>query len=427
VDTTTLLNGLRLWLSETFGIEMTTAALGAAILQILVVMACYTLATTICRLTRRRTDAFVERFDPRLRPQRVMKALRRLVLPLYAAVLLLLAGRIAGFLAFPNRIIAIAASLTLAWVAVRAAIILVRDPLLARLLAGAAFLIAALDIVGLLDLVSGALDSVAVTVGQVRVSLLTVAEVALLLTVLLWAANAAARLVQAQLARMSELTPSAQVLIAKLVRIGLVAVAVLAALDAVGINFTALAVFGGAVGLGVGFGLQKVVSNFVSGVILLLDKSIKPGDVIEVARTYGWVTSLSSRYVSVRGRDGKHYLIPNEDLMTHQVVNWSYSSSLVRVDAEFFVPYDCDLRRIRPIVVAAAQRVARVLVEPAPVCHLVAFGDSAVHFLLRFWIDDPTNGVTNIKGEVMLALWAALDAEGIRMPPPRLEVRFKPR
>jgi small-conductance mechanosensitive channel len=354
-----------------------------------------------------------------------MKALRRLVLPLYAAVLLLLAGRITGFLAFPNRIIAIAASLTIAWVAIRAAIILVRDPLLARLLAGAAFLIAALDIVGLLDLVSGALDSVAMTIGQVRVSLLTVVEVALLLTVLLWAANATARLVQAQLARMSDLTPSAQVLIAKLVRIGLVAVAVLAALDAVGINFTALAVFGGAVGLGVGFGLQKVVSNFVSGVILLLDKSIKPGDVIEVSQTYGWVTSLNSRHVSVRGRDGKHYLIPNEDLMTHQVINWSYSSSLVRVDAEFFVPYDCDLRRIRPIAVEAARGVRRVLAEPAPVCHLVKFDAGAVDFLLRFWIDVPTNGVTNVKGEVLLAVWAALQANDIKIPSPQLEVSMK--
>jgi small-conductance mechanosensitive channel len=192
-----------------------------------------------------------------------------------------------------------------------------------------------------------------------------------------------------------------------------------------GIDLTAFAVFSGAVGVGIGFGLQKIVSNFVSGIILLLERSIKPGDVIEVGSTFGSVTYLGARYASVRGRDGKEYLIPNENLITNQVVNWSYSSRLVRLDVPFGVAYDSDLHAVRDLAVEAAKRTNRVLASPMPVCHLTGFGDSAVNLLLRFWINDPANGVANIKGAVLLGLWDAFKAHGIQIPFPQRDVRIR--
>ena len=210
-----------------------------------------------------------------------------------------------------------------------------------------------------------------------------------------------------------------------LIRIALISVALLIGLNAVGIDLTAFTVFSGAVGVGIGFGLQKIVSNFVSGIILLLERSIKPGDVIEVGSTFGSVTYLGARYGSVRGRDGKEYLIPNENLITNQVINWSYSNSLVRLDVEFGVAYASDLHAVRDLAVEVAKRTKRVLASPTPLCHVTGFGDSAVNMLLRFWIEDPANGVTNIKGDVLLGLWDSFQEHRIEIPFPRREVHIR--
>jgi small-conductance mechanosensitive channel len=159
-----------------------------------------------------------------------------------------------------------------------------------------------------------------------------------------------------------------QVLTGNLIKIALVCVALVIGLNTVGIDLTAFTVFSGAVGVGLGFGLQKIVSNFVSGIILLVERSIKPGDVIEVGSTFGSIIYLGARYASVRGRDGKEYLIPNENLITNEVVNWSYSNSLVRLDAEFGVAYSSDLHAVRDLAVEVANATARVLASPRPVC-----------------------------------------------------------
>jgi small-conductance mechanosensitive channel len=242
---------------------------------------------------------------------------------------------------------------------------------------------------------------------------------------LIWAAFAASRLVQTRIDRITSLTPSVQVLIGSTLKIILIILAVVIALDTVGIDLTALALFSGAVGVGVGLGLQKVVANFVSGIILLLDRSIKPGDVIEIGDTVGRITSMAARYVSVRSRDGKDYLLPNEELITNRVVNWTYSSPLVRLDLPFGVAYGSDLRQVRLLAVSAAAEPERVAKTPAPVCHATGFGPSAIQFLLRFWIADAENGVTNIKGEVLIALYDALTAHGIEIPYGQYEVRFR--
>jgi small-conductance mechanosensitive channel len=417
------IDGLISWLKGVVAVSPPQLALLGA--QLLGIALALLVAVVVRRLTVVRTDALVERIDPRFRDRRMVQALRPLVVPaLWWAAVVLLSALIGG-LGYGNGTLRIAGSLLLAWIVIHASSALVRDPFLSRAIATVIWLIVALDILGLLGAAEATLDDFAVTLGTMRLSLLGVLKAAIALTLLLWAAFAVSRVIQQRVAQIDSLTPSVQVLIANLLKITLVGLAVVVALNTIGLDLTGLAVFSGAVGVGVGFGLQKIVSNLVSGIILLLDKSIKPGDVIEIEQTFGWITSLGARYVSVRSRDGKEYLIPNEDLITHRVVNWSYSSPLVRLDVVFGVAYGSDLREVRALATAAALAPKRILREPGPACHVTAFGDSAVELVLRVWIRDPTNGVTNIKGEVYLALYEALNAKGIELPVPRRDVRIR--
>jgi small-conductance mechanosensitive channel len=343
----------------------------------------------------------------------------------YAWLVLAIAARAIGQLGGEQRLIGIAASLTGLWIVIRASSLLLHDVLLARAVATIAWIIFALDSLGLLGPTQAALDNLAITIGTLRLSVLLVLKAVFIVAILLWIAQNLARVVSTRLQRVTALSPSVQVLTANLIRIALITVALLIGLNTVGIDLTAFAVFSGAVGVGLGFGLQKIVSNFVSGIILLLERSIKPGDVIEVGSTFGTVTHLGARYAAVRGRDGKEYLIPNENLITNQVINWSYSSPLVRLDAPFGVAYGSDLHAVRKLAVEVAARTPRVLASPRPVCHVTGFGDSAVDMLLRFWIEDPTDGVTNIKGAVLLGLWDAFNENRIEIPFPQREVRIR--
>ena len=205
----------------------------------------------------------------------------------------------------------------------------------------------------------------------------------------------------------------------------LVVIAVFMALRSVGIDLTTFAVLTGTIGVGIGFGLQKLVSNFVSGITILLDKSIKPGDVLAVGNTYGRVHSLGARYVSVITRDGTEFLIPNEDLVTQQVVNWSYSTEQVRLKVPIGISYNSDVRRAIALCLESASMVERVLKQPAPVCPLVGFGDNSIHLELRFWIQDPMNGVTNVKSEVLLHVWDRFRANNIEFPFPQRDLHVK--
>jgi small-conductance mechanosensitive channel len=248
---------------------------------------------------------------------------------------------------------------------------------------------------------------------------------AIALAIFIWIANALSRLLDQRLRLFAPLTPAVEVLASKLVRMTLLTLAVVLALGSIGIDLTAFAVFSGAVGVGVGFGLQKVVSNLVSGVILLLDRSIKPGDVIEIDGTYGSVSTLNARYASVLTRDGKEYLIPNEDLITQRVTNWSFSNDLIRLRVKVGISYESDPHKAIELALEAASDVPRVLNEPAPNCLLIEFGDSAVNLELRFWIRDPVNGTTNIRSQVMLNLWDLYHRHGIGMPYPQRDITLR--
>ena len=363
------------------------------------------------------------RYGQQLR--RVAIALEPLTLPILWLLVQWLALLIAAQAMLPHQLIKIVASLLTAWVAIRLTKTLVRDATWSRLIAMAAWTIAALNILNLLEPASQLLDSIALGFGNLRISALIIIKAALSLAVLLWLAAMAGRLLERRITTLPNLTPSLQVLLSKLFKILLTIVAIAIALSSVGIDLTAFAVFSGAVGVGVGFGLQRVISNFISGVILLLDRSVKPGDVISVGQTYGWVGSLGARYVSVVTRDDTEYLIPNEDLITHQVVNWSYSSNQVRLRLPIGVSYDADVREARDLCLEAAAETPRVMSQPAPVCVLSAFGESAVELELRIWIQDPKNGIGNVKSDVLLRVWDKFRGGGIQFPYPQREVHLK--
>ena len=411
------------WLEATFAVPLQD--IKGAGLQLLILAVTLGAVLILRRLTLERTDLLLERLDPRLRDTRLMRALRPLVVPAAWWLAVLVASGLLGGLGLATGLVRIAASLLLAWIAINAISALLREPLLSRALATIVWIIVALDILGLLGATEAALDSLAVTIGAFRLSLLGLIKAAALLAVLLWAAFSLSRLAERRIGGISGFSPSIRVLITNLLKMSLVVLAVIVALNTIGIDLTALAVFSGAIGVGIGFGLQKIVSNLVSGVILLLDESIKPGDVIEIEKTFGWITSLGARYVSVRSRDGKEYLIPNEDLITHRVTNWSYSNPQVRLDVPFGVAYGSDLHRVRELAIAAAMQPSRILKSPAPVCHVTEFAESTINFVLRAWIDDPSNGVTNVKGEIMLALYDSFAANGIELPFPQREIRVR--
>jgi small-conductance mechanosensitive channel len=356
---------------------------------------------------------------------RLTQALHPLATSILWLIVLWLLVELAFTAGLPFRLMKTVASLLTAWVAIRLGAALVRDPLWSRFLAVVVWAIAALSIVGLLAPTMAALDGVALTLGDLRFSVLTVVEAVLSLGVLLWIATVVGRVLERRITASSNLTPSLQVLVIKLLKIVLTVIAVLVALRAVGIDLTTFTVLTGAIGVGIGFGLQKIVSNFVSGIIILLDKSIKPGDVLVVGNTYGRVNSLGARFVSVITRDGTEFLIPNETLVTEQVVNWSYSSNQVRLKVPIGISYRSDVRRAIALCLESVGVVERVLKQPKPVCLLMGFGDSSVDLELRFWIQDPMSGVSNVKSEVLLHVWNRFHANDIELPFPQRDLHIK--
>ncbi|WP_185968580.1 mechanosensitive ion channel domain-containing protein [Paracoccus sp. M683] len=329
-------------------------------------------------------------------------------------------------LTWPSRsqLIALAAVVSTAWLVISFLVRVISNPFLRRIVTWGAWVWVTLYFLKLLDPTSHFLESVAISFGEFRLSALTVIKALAITGLMIGGARFLSRTVTGRLANNSDISPSMRVLTAKLLQVVLFTLAVIIGLKAVGFDLTGLAVFSGAVGVGIGFGLQKVVSNLVSGVIILLDKSVKPGDVISIGDTFGWIEELGARYVSVVTRDGKEYLIPNEDLVTGQVVNWSHTNNFVRLDLKFGTSYDDDPHEVSKIAINAAMTVKRVMAQRTPVCWITGFGDSSVDYVLRFWITDSEGGLTNVRGQVFLALWDAFKKHGISIPFPQREVRL---
>ena len=345
--------------------------------------------------------------------------------------------RAASHFHWPNHGIRIFLSLFLAWVIIRLLTSQMKNRTLARFISVIIWSVAALDIVHLLLPFLALLDSIDLTISNVHLTLLSVIEGGFLLVALFWLAKKISVFFEHWIKTVEHITPSVQVLLHKLVTFALFTLVVIGVLYYLGFNLTALAVFSGAIGLGLGFGLQKIFANLISGLIILADKSIKPGDVIQLGDTHGYINFLGSRYVSVVTRDATEYLIPNEDLVTHQVINWSYSNNLVRLKIPVGIGYDSDIQQAMDLMLEAAAAVDRILTDPKPVCLLMGFGENSVDFQLRVWIHDPQNGVHNVKSQVLLGVWERFQQHGIKLPfpqrvlhhqsVPELEVAVRPR
>lgn len=326
-------------------------------------------------------------------------------------------------LSYSGGLVGIAVNLLAAWVILRFASRLIRQTVWSNLIFGVVWASVALNVLGLMDPLIASLDHNAMTFGRVRVSAYTILKGMVALAILLWAASMASRFIAERIRHIEELTPSLRVLISKLLQFVLIAIAVILALNVVGIDLTVFTVFGGAIGIGLGLGLQKAASNVASGFMLLLDKSIKPGDIVSVGDTFGWVTSLGGRYVSIRTRDGIEHLIPNETFISQGVENWSFNDREVRLKIPIAVAYDADLRLAQRLCLEAASDVKRVLLQPDPSCLLIRFGESAVEFELRVWISDPERGVANVKSDVLFKVWEKFRDAHVEIPFPQQIVR----
>ncbi|WP_339637459.1 mechanosensitive ion channel domain-containing protein [uncultured Sulfitobacter sp.] len=395
--------------------------------QILILLALVALAWILHRVTGVMLQNWVRSREGWSKWQlRVVVQVKRRLGLIWFAMLAGLLYQVMQNVTWPSRsyLIGLAATLAAIYVGIAFAARLVRNRPLRRMVTWGLWIYATLYMLNVADDVAVFLDDVALTIGEFRLSVMTVLTALVVVGALLTMARLASTTTAATIRKNEDISPSMQVLAVKGVQILLYGLAFFIGVRAVGIDLTGLAVLSGAIGVGLGFGLQKVVSNLVSGVIILLDKSIKPGDVISLGETFGWIQTLGARYASVVTRDGKEYLIPNEDLITGQVVNWSHSNDFVRLDIYFGTAYSDDPHVVRKLAVDAAKGVDRVLSYKAPVCHIVGFGDSSVDYILRFWIKDPTGGLTNIRGNVYLALWDAFKENDISIPFPQREVKI---
>ncbi|MEL7092495.1 MAG: mechanosensitive ion channel domain-containing protein [Pseudomonadota bacterium] len=405
-----------------------TLILPSRLLQLGVVVLCLILAWIAKGAISPRLEAWMRGLEgrPKWQLRFLLVLQRRMTLLLFAVFVWIAALVFAQIYAFPSRryLLVLIATVATVWFLIRIIAQLVRNRFLRRIIIWGLSIYVLLYFFGLLDATSTALDSVAIEFGDFRLTLLALLKAVIVTGLLFSAAGLVTRTAAARLRQNPDISPSMQELTIKALQIALFSTAFFIGLNAVGFDLTGLAVLSGAIGVGIGFGLQKVVSNLVSGVIILLDKSIKPGDVISLGDTFGWIEQLSARYVSVVTRDGREYLIPNEDLITGQVVNWSFSDNFVRLDINFGTAYADDPHLVRKLAIDAAMSVDRVLSHKRPVCHIVGFGDSSVDYVLRFWIADPSLGLTNIRGNVFLALWDTFKEHDISIPFPQREVRM---
>ena len=342
------------------------------------------------------------------------------------ALLMTLARLVMLSSTWPSRsyLLSVAASLAFAWLIICLVTSVIRNPFIVRLVSLAAWLVAALSILGLLEPTIEALDSVSIVLGGLRLTPLLLIKLGVMLIVALWLTSIASNFVESRITRSADLTPSIQVLLIKVIRLALMVFAVAVVLSAAGINLSALAIFSGAAGVGIGFGLQKIVANFISGIILLADKSVKPGDLITIGDSTGRITEMKTRYISVAAGDGREFLIPNEDLVTQKVVNWTYTDKNTLVKVNFGTNYEADPRLVRKLALDIAAAAPRAIKSKPPNCILVEFAEAGMKFSLTFWISDP-DGLDNVKSDAMLALWDAFKREAIQVPYPVREIRVR--
>lgn len=328
-------------------------------------------------------------------------------------------------LGYNTRVLHATRDLAVAWIAIRLLTSIMPNRSVARAMAATIWTVAALSAFGLLTPITDFLSSMDFAIGESRFNVLGIIKGLALAFIFIQAASIATSFFEGRIYKNRGLTPSMQVLLAKTVKVALFTGAVLFAMSSVGIDLTSLAIFSSALGVGIGFGLRTIISNYVCGLILLLDNSIKPGDTIQVGTAYGVVRGMHGRYASVLTRDGMEHLIPNELLVTGEVVNWTHMDTNVRLKIPVGVAYESDVNKALELLTEAASSVKRVLKNPAPAGRLVGFGDNSVDLELRLWIRDSESGVVNVRSEVLLNIWNLFHENGIEFPFPQRDLLLK--
>jgi small-conductance mechanosensitive channel len=288
-----------------------------------------------------------------------------------------------------------------------------------------------LHLLGWGDAVVGALDDIGINIGKTRVSVWSVMKMLVTVSVFVVIAMWMSRWLERRVLKFDALAPNMRIGIAKFSQAFLVALSVLVGLNAAGLDLTTLNVLTGAIGIGLGFGLQSIAANFVSGFVLLMDRSIKPGDVISFTGTmgtttegFGWVQQLRGRYVVVRDRDGIETLVPNQHLITNPVINWSYTDPRVRLKLPVQISYNDDPELALQLLLKATDGHPRIVHDPAPVARLMGFGASGINLELRFWIPDPQEGVNNVRSDVNRAIWRLFCEHRVTIPVTQQDVRL---
>jgi small-conductance mechanosensitive channel len=405
--------------------------------QLAVMAAALALGLWIARLLRRRITAPVAPDDWRGR----VREFAWLGAP-YAAVLLILAAAdgLMHALGTPARVVDVAVQLIALLLLIRIVVYVLRVSLGARarlkgwgtLITFLAWAFLSLHLLGWGEAVVGLLDSVGMNAGKTRISVWSVMKLLVTVSVFVVIAMWIARWLERHVLRLDALAPNMRIGIAKFTHAFLIGLSVLVGLNAAGLDLTTLNVLTGAVGIGLGFGLQSIAANFVSGFVLLMDRSIKPGDVISftgmpgtATEGFGWVEELRGRYVVVRDRDGVATLVPNQNLITSPVTNWSYEDPRVRLKLPVRVSYRSDPELAMRLMLESTAGHPRVIRDPAPVARLMGFGDHGIELELRFWIPDPQEGVNNVRSDVNRAIWRLFRENGIVIPVAQREVRLE--
>lgn len=361
-----------------------------------------------------------------------IKAAKRITFPVFTLLGVLLARVIFVHFEAPVSLLKLAIPLFLSMVFIRLLVYVLRNvfPLSAKLkswertIAVTAWLVVALHVTGLLEAVLAGMEQLSFNLGHQPISLLVILQGLISIAATVLAALWLGSFIEVRIMRMEEMDSSSRVLMSKLVRGALLVLSVLVALSLVGIDIRVLSVFGGALGVGLGFGLQRISSNYISGFIILLDKSIRLGDVVTLDNRYGTVTRLTGRYMVLTGHDGAESLIPNEMAITQALVNHSYTDRNVRIKIRLQVAYRTDLDQAMQIMADVARANERVNSDPEPAVHLVEFADNGIVLELSVWVDDSDITQTSLRSEINLGIWREFQRAGIEIPYPQREVHL---
>ena len=390
-------------------------------LQLFIIGIAIALAWVTAMVIGRRIKAHIAKHPPkRIDIEFITKPLSMLA-PLLALLYLSLLKPIVDTFEVDGNWIEAVVQLCFAYCIAKCVLLVVRSRPVANFIAFVIMLVAALRASGFTSFTVVYLNSLSIEIGAFHISMLGLFHGIVILVVVFWIAGFLSRTLESYLRRSSTLSYMARELTVKFFRIFVYFMALMITLSSVGVDLTAFAVFGGALGVGVGLGLQKITANFVSGITLLMEKSIRIGDLIEVAGNVGWVRQLNIRYALIETADGREVMIPNEELVSTRVINWTHTSNTARIDIKVHVAYNSDVAKVREVMLQAAREHPLCLKTPAPSCWLREFGDNALQFLLIFWIPDVHDGRFGPQSDVMISILQKFREAGIGIPCPAAE------